>query len=64
MACHPEGATRSKSVPKAKATEESPVQAGEKGSFDLNRQKHRPCCLKGKILRRPMILEPAPMYGA
>jgi hypothetical protein len=45
MTCHSEGATRSKSkskkikvkgdVPKAKATEESPVQAGWKINFDL-----------------------------
>jgi hypothetical protein len=43
MTCHSEGATRSKSksekikvkgdVPKAKATEESPVQAGWKNHF-------------------------------
>jgi hypothetical protein len=43
MACHSEGATRSKSkakkikvkgdVPKTKATEESPVQAGWKNQF-------------------------------
>jgi hypothetical protein len=30
----------------------------KKISFDLNRQKYRPCCLKGKILRRPMIFYP------
>jgi hypothetical protein len=49
MTCHSEGATRSKSkskkikvkgdVPKAKATEESSVQASWKASFDLIQQK-------------------------
>jgi hypothetical protein len=49
MACHSEGATRSKSkpkqikvkgnVPKAKATEESLVQFCKKISFDLTQQK-------------------------
>jgi hypothetical protein len=33
MACHSEGATHSKSVPKAKAPEEPPVQAGWKNQF-------------------------------
>jgi hypothetical protein len=49
MACHFEGATCSKSkskkikgkgdVPKAKATEESPVQAAKKIRFDLTPKK-------------------------
>jgi hypothetical protein len=52
--CHSEGATRSKSkskkikvkrdVPKAKATEESPVQAGWKNQFDLTQQKTELAC--------------------
>jgi hypothetical protein len=33
MACHSEGATRSKSVPEAKATKESSAQAGWKNQF-------------------------------
>jgi hypothetical protein len=33
MACHCEGSTRSKSVFKAKASEESQVQAGWKNQF-------------------------------
>jgi hypothetical protein len=53
MACHSEGATRSKSksnyikvkgdVPKAKATEESPVQY-----FNLTQQKNRPLPVETK----------------
>jgi hypothetical protein len=65
MACHSEGATRSKlkskqlkvkgDVPKAKATEESPVKFGWKNQFELMQQKNRPCLWKRKILRRPVI---------
>jgi hypothetical protein len=63
IACHSEGATCSTSkskqikvkgdVPKAKATEESLVQAGKKISFDLSQQKNRACLWKRKILHRP-----------
>jgi hypothetical protein len=64
-ACHSEGATRSKSksklikvkgdVPKAKATEESSVQAGKKISFDLTK-KNRASLWKRKIFRRPITI--------
>jgi hypothetical protein len=67
LACHSEGATRSKSkskkikvkgdVTKVKATEESPVQTGWKNQFDLTQQKNRTCLWKRKILRRPMECE-------
>jgi hypothetical protein len=66
MTCHSEGANRSKSkskkikvkrdVPKAKATEESSVQAGWKINFDLIQQKNRPWLWKRKILRRPITI--------
>jgi hypothetical protein len=55
MACHCEGSTRSKSVPKAKPAEESPVQAGWKNQFWLDAtKKNRPCLWKRKIPRRPI----------
>jgi hypothetical protein len=64
MACHSEGATRSKSksklkkvkeyVPKAKVIEESSVQTSWRNQFDLTQQKKQTCLLKRKILGRPM----------
>jgi hypothetical protein len=44
MTCHFEGATRSKSK-QSKSTEESPVQAGWKISFDLGQQKKTDCAV-------------------
>jgi hypothetical protein len=58
MACHSKGATRSKSkskkiivkgdVPKAKATEESPVKAGWKNQLSLDATKKQTMALETK----------------